>query len=99
MATHYLIQKKTHAFLTEQLNIFYLLKDSRSVLLSKFPSKSLNPSKSFLKCFIIFTFYPYSLLYIYIFYLFRGILEFWCLATVTFKFTVLYNNIYRKKML
>ena len=24
-------------------------------------------------------------------------LEFWCTATVTFKFTVLYNNIYRNK--
>ena len=31
------------------------------------------------------------------FYLFPGILEFWCLVTVTFKFIVLYNNIYRKK--
>ena len=24
--------------------------------------------------------------------------EFWCLATETFEFTVLYNNIYRKKV-
>ena len=31
------------------------------------------------------------------FYLFPGILEFWCLVTVTFKFAVLFNNIYRKK--
>ena len=40
-----------------------------------------------------FTSCPYSLLY----YFLRGILEFWCLATVKFKFTVFYNNIYRKK--
>ena len=31
------------------------------------------------------------------FYLFPSILEFWCLVTVTFKFTALYNNFYRKK--
>ena len=95
MATHYLIMKKTHGFLTQQLNIFYPLKDLRSLLSSKFPS--LNPSRSFLKCFIIFTSYPYSLLYFFYFYLFPGILEFWCLATVTFKFTVLCNNIGGKK--
>ena len=101
MVTHYLIKKKTHAFLTQQLNVFYPLEDSRSLLFSKFPSESLNPSRSFLKCFIIFTSYPYSLIYIYIYiyiiYLFPGILEFWCQVTVTFKFTVLYNNFYRKK--
>ena len=98
MATHYLIKEKTHAFLTQQLNIFYLLKDSRRLLFSKFPSESLNPSGSFLKCVIIFTCYPYSLLYVFYFYLFPVILEFWCLATLTFKFTVFYNNIYRKKV-
>ena len=38
----------------------------------------------------------FSLIFFY-FYLFPGILEFWCLATVTFKFTLLKNNIYRKK--
>ena len=88
----------------QQLNIFYTLKDSRNLLFSKFPSESLNPSRSFLKCFIIFTSYPYSLLYfllflfLFLFFLFfPGILEFWCLATAIFKFTVLYNNIYRKK--
>ena len=97
MATHYLIKQKTHAFLTQQLNMFYPLKDSRKLLFSKFPSKSLNPSKRFLKCFIIFTFYL-ILSYIFLF-LFPGILKFWCLATVTFKFTVLYNDIYRKKLL
>ena len=32
-------QEKKHAFLTQQLNIFYLLKDSRSPLFSKFPSE------------------------------------------------------------
>ena len=40
----------------------------------------------------------YSVLYFFYFYLFPTILEFWCLATVAFKFTVLYNNIYRKKV-
>ena len=39
MATNYLIKKKTHALLTQQLNIFYLLKDSRSPFFSKFPSE------------------------------------------------------------
>ena len=78
------------------MNIFYPLKDSRSLLFSKFPSESLNPSRSFLKCFIIFTSYPYSLLYFFYFYLFPGILEFWCLATVTFKVTVVVQK-YRKK--
>ena len=57
--------KKTHAFVTQQLNIFYPRKDSGSLLFSKFPSESLNPSRSFFKCFIIFTSYPYSLLYFF----------------------------------
>ena len=92
LATHYLIKKKTHSFLTQQLNAFYPLKDLRSILFCKFPSESLNLSRSFLKCFIIFTYY--LILYLFYFYLFPGILEFWCLVTVTFKFTVLYNNIY-----
>ena len=52
-------KEKTHAFLTQQLNIFYPLKDSRNLLFSKFPSELLNPSRSFLKCFIIFTSYRY----------------------------------------
>ena len=44
---------------------------------------------------------PTLFCYIYISYfcLFPGSLEFWCLVTVTFRFTVLYNNIYRKKNL
>ena len=96
MATHYLI-KKEHAFLTQKLNLFYLQKNSRSLLFRKFPSESLNPSRSFLKAFVIFTSYPYSVLHFFYLYLFPGILEFWCLVTVTFKFTVLHNNIYRKK--
>ena len=37
-------------------------------------------------------------LYFCYFYLFPDILEFWCLVTVTFTFTLLYNNIYRKKI-
>ena len=39
----------------------------------------------------------YVYIYIYYFCFFPDILEFWCLVTVTFRFTVLYNNIYRKK--
>ena len=39
----------------------------------------------------------FSLIHFFYFYLFPDILEFWCLVTVTFKFTVLYNNIFRKK--
>ena len=31
MATHYLIKKKAHSFLTQQLNTFYPLEDSRSL--------------------------------------------------------------------
>ena len=96
----------THSFLTQQLNIFYPLKDSKSFLFSKFPLESLNPSRSFPKCLAIFTSYflSHSVIYIYIyiyiyfyFCLFPGILEFWCLVTVTFRFTVLYNNIIEKK--
>ena len=79
----------------QQLNIFYPLKDWRSLLFSEFLSESLNPSRNFLKCFIIFTSYLIPL-YFFHFYLFPGMLEFWCLVTVTFKFTALYN-IYRKK--
>ena len=94
MATHYLINKEIHSFLIQQLDIFYPLKDLRSLLISKFPSESLNPSRSSLKCFIIFTSHL-ILSYVFYFYLFPGLLEFWCLAAVTFKFTVLYNNIYR----
>ena len=44
--------------------------------------------------------YEFILSYIsFYFYLFPGILEFWYLATVTFNFTVLHNNIYRKKII
>ena len=92
MATHYLIKKKTHAFRTQQLNIFYLLKDLRSPLFS-----NLNPSRSFFLNVLLYLLHVLILSDIYIFYLFPGILEFWCLVTVTFKFTVLHNNIYRKK--
>ena len=91
-----LFVKKPHSFLTQQLNLFYPLKDSRNLLISKFPWVPVNPSWSFLKCFIIFTSYL-ILLYFFYSYLFPGILEFWHLATKTFKFIVLYNNIYRKK--
>ena len=98
MATHYLIKKESHSFLTQQLNIFYPLKDSRSLLFSNFPTESLNLFRSFLKRFIIFNFTcSLILLYFFYFYLFPGILKCWCLVTVTFKFTVLYNNICRKK--
>ena len=79
-------EKKTHAFLTQQFKIFYLLKDLRSLLFSKFPSESLNPSRSFLKYFIIFTYYPYFLSFFFFFFIPR---YFRILVTVTFKFTVL----------
>ena len=92
MVTHYLI--KTHSFLTQQLNI-YSLKDLSSLLFSEFSLEPLNPFRRFLKCFIIFTFY--FILYLFYFCLVPGILELWCLVTATFKFTVFYNNIYKKK--
>ena len=63
-------KEKTHAFLTQQLNIFYPLKDSRNLLFSKFLSESLNPFRSFLKSFIIFTSYLYSLLYLFFVFIF-----------------------------
>ena len=63
-------KEKTHAFLTQQLNIFYPLKDSRNLLFSKFPSESLNPFTSFLKSFIIFTSYLYSLLYLFFIFIY-----------------------------
>ena len=54
MATYYLMKKKqTHSFFTQQLNVFYSLKDSNSLLFSKV--LSLNLFRSFLKCFIILT--------------------------------------------
>ena len=93
MVTHYLI--KTHSFLTQQLNIYYSLKDLSSLLFSEFSLEPLNPFRRFLKCFIIFTFY--FILYLFYFCLVPGILELWCLVTATFKFTVFYNNIYKKK--
>ena len=95
MATYYLIKKKTHTFLTQQLNIFYPLKDSRTLLFSKFPSEPLNPSKIFLKRFIICTSYL-ILIYIFYSYLSPGILKFWCLVTMVFKFPEFYGNIHKK---
>ena len=59
-------KEKNTLILTQQLNIFYPLKDSKSLLFITFPSESLNPSRSFLKCFIIFTSYL-ILLYIFLF--------------------------------
>ena len=48
--------------------------------------------------YYIYFLYPTLFFYIFsYFYLFSGTLEFWCLVTVTFNFSVLYNNIYRKK--
>ena len=95
MATYYLIKKKTHTFLTQQLNIFYPLKDSRTLLFSKFPSEPLNPSRIFLKRFIIFTSYL-ILIYIFYSYLSPGILKFWYLVTMVFKFPEFYGNIHKK---
>ena len=92
----YLIKKKRYSFLTQQLNIFHVLKDSKSLLFSKFPLESLNSFRSFFKLLIIFTSYLFSQIFLFII-LVPSTLEFWCLVTVNFKFTVLYNNIYRKK--
>ena len=50
-------KEKNTIILNKQLNIFYSMKDSRSLLFSNFPSDSLNPSISFLEYFIIFTSY------------------------------------------
>ena len=97
MATHYLIKQKTHSFLTQQLNMFYPLKDLRRLLFSKFPSKSLNPSKRFLKCFIIFTFYL-ILSYIFLFLFIPRHFKILVPGNFDFKFTVLYNDVYRKKL-
>ena len=83
MARPYLTKKETQAFLTQQLNIFYLLKDSRSPYLVNFHRKFKSFQK-FFKCFIIFTSYPYCLSYFLFLF-------------IPFKFTVLYINIYRKK--
>ena len=66
--THYFIKKKTHSFLTQQLNKFNSLKDSKSLLISKFLVESLNPSISFLIFFIIFTFYLFSQIFFYTYY-------------------------------
>ena len=93
MATHYLIKKKTQAFLTQQLNIFYLLKDSRSPLFRKFQLEIQILPEVLLYLLPILILSCIS----FYFYLFPGILEFCCLVTVAFKFTVLHNNISRKK--
>ena len=57
-ATHYLIKRKIHSFLTQQMDAFYPLNNLRRLLFSEFSLKSLNPSRSFRKCFITFTSYP-----------------------------------------
>ena len=91
MATHYLIKKKKHSFLTQLLNIFYPLKDSKSLLFSKLSLESINPSRNFFKCFITFSILL-SISFFDVFFKFiPGTLEFWCLVTVIFKFTVLYK--------
>ena len=64
-----LFDKEKNTRSTQRFNIFYPLKYWRS-LFSKFPLEALNPSRRFLKCFIIFTSYPYSLLYFLHFYLY-----------------------------
>ena len=56
--------------------------------------ESLNLSRNYLKCFIISTFYLIILDFLY---LFPDILEFWCMVTVTFKFTMLYRKNYLAK--
>ena len=84
MATHYLIKKKAHSFLTQLLNIFYLLNDTKSLLFSKFLLQSFNSS------FLNVLLYLYSLPYLLKFYyLFTGTLGIGCMVTVTFKFIVM----------
>ena len=48
-----LLDKEKNTFLTQLLNIFYPLKDSKR-LLFKFSLMSWNPSRKFPRCFIIF---------------------------------------------
>ena len=86
MATHYLLKNKT--LILNATIEYYPLKDSKGLFFSSFSLESLNPSKNFLNFFIIFTSYQ-ILLHFFFLILFSGILEFWCLVTVTFKFTVL----------
>ena len=84
MATHYLIKKKVHTFLTQLLNIFYLLNETKSLLFSKFLLQSFNSS------FLNVLLYLYSLPYLLKFYyLFPGTLGIGCMVTVTFKFIVM----------
>ena len=78
------------------MNIFYPIKHWISLFFSKFPLESLN---SFFKFFISFTSYLFSYTFFIYYFLFPGILEFWCLVIVTVKFTVLYDNIYKKVVL
>ena len=97
MATHYWIKKKNTLILNATTKYILSTKRFEDPLIYWLSLKSLNPSRTFLKYFIIFTSYP-ILWYFFSFLFILGILEYWCLVTVTFKFTVLYNNNYRKKM-
>ena len=82
------------------------LKDSER-LLFKFSLQSLNPSRKFPKCFIIFTSYfivldfcklPSNIIFLcFLYNLFPNNLEFPCLMNVTFQFTIFYRSIYKKK--
>ena len=62
MTKNYLIKKKTIILLNHSN---YPLKDLKGLLFSKFPSKSFNPSKIFLNCFIILL----PILFSYLFFL------------------------------
>ena len=88
--------------ITNWLKIWFLFfvstkRETRDKIeLRKFLLELLNPSRSFLKCLLYLISILFSYIYIY-FFLFPGILELWCLGDCYFKFTVTYNNIYRKK--
>ena len=69
-------EKNILSFLTQLLNIFQPLKDSKNLLCSKFLLQSLNPSRNFLKCFIMFT--PYLIFS-----------DFCILFSITFSFIII----------
>ena len=85
--------QKTHSFFTQLPNIFYPLEDSER-LLFKFSLQSLNPSRKFPKCFIIFTScfivldfckLPSNIIFLcFLYNLFPNNLEFPCLMNLTF---------------
>ena len=90
-----------HSSLTQLLNIFYQLKDSKSLLFSKFSPQLLNCSRNIFRCFIIFSphfiFLEFRILLsvtIFIVFFFPGTLESWCLLSVTIQSTVFIGSFF-----